>query len=87
VSIPRPLALVVTPNREINQIQQNMSRALFSDQALGESTPSARLPTAAANVAGRVFRVKDNGQPETLKICLQNSDGSYAWAVLVIAPA
>jgi hypothetical protein len=87
VSVPRPLALVVTPNREINQIQQNVSRALYRDGTLGEPTTSARLPAASANEAGKVYRVKDNGQPETVKVCLQNSDGSYAWAVLVIAPA
>jgi hypothetical protein len=41
---------------------------------------SASLPVASASYAGKTYRVKDKNQPEVVKTCLANADGTFFWA-------
>ncbi len=87
--MPRSLPYVQTSSREVNQLQQALMRALApitKPWPLGETITSAQLPTATSAVAHQGYFVKDAGQPERWVICMQKADGSYAWAVVALAP-
>ena len=70
----------------------------FQDQLLGVLNPfmkqiaaalgsmpqvdSASLPAPSASVAGEIYRVKDSGQQEVLKVCLAGPTGVFAWTLV-----
>ena len=85
--IPR----VQAESRELNQIQDNLIRVLNPLLPLALLVPNdvattAARPTPDVSRYLTLIRVKDAGQPERIQWCLQNSDGSYGWADLSIAP-
>ena len=88
--MPISVARVQTESREVNQLQQNIITKLVPFVNGLERVPryaAASMPTANAEWSGKTIRVFDAGVPETLQMCLQNSNGSYAWVVLATAPA
>jgi hypothetical protein len=67
----------------------------FQDQVLGVLNPfmkaasgaigatpqadTASLPPPSATVAGKMYRVRDPGQPEVMKVCLADKNGVFSW--------
>lgn len=87
--MPVAVSKVQTASREVNQVQQNMQALVAFANALEvpRRYTAASRPTATATLAGKLIRVADDGAPETLQMCLRNSDGSHAWAIIAMAPA
>lgn len=87
----RVITKVQTDSRELNQAQENIIRVLNPILPLmllapRETVTTASRPTASVSNYMTLIRVKDSGQPERIQWCLQNSDGSYGWSDLSIAP-
>lgn len=85
--IPR----VQAADKDVNQVQDNLIRVLNPLLPLCLLVPSSTVTTANRPTPGvgyylQLIRVKDSGQPERIQWCLQNSDGSYGWSDLSIAP-
>lgn len=82
---------VQSDSRELNQAQDNIIRVLNPLLPLmmimpKETVLSTSRPSASSDNYLTIARVKDAGQPERLQICLQNSDGSYGWSDIAMAP-
>jgi hypothetical protein len=75
----------VAANRKVTSAEWNALTAYVRNPVVSTVT-SATRPAANATTAGTFVRVRDPGTSETLEMCLQNSDGSYSWAVVAIAP-
>lgn len=45
---------------------------------------TATRPAPGTGTAGRIVRVKDDGAPEELQVCLQQSNGGFEWVTLAI---
>jgi len=91
MALLKVITKVQSDSRELNQAQDNLIRVLNPLLPLvmlmpRETVLSTSRPAASAENYLSIARVKDAGQPERLQICLQNSDGSYGWADLSIAP-
>jgi hypothetical protein len=87
--MPINVARVQTDSREVNQLQQNIITKIIPFVNGLERVPrysAATIPTADISWAGKTIRVFDAGTPETLQMCLQNSDGSFAWVTIAVAP-
>lgn len=87
--MPVSVARVQTESREVNQLQQNIITKLVPFVNALERVPrysAATMPTAGMEWVGKTVRVFDAGAPETLQMCLQNSDGSFAWVTIAVAP-
>lgn len=87
----RVITRVQTNSRELNQAQENVIRVLNPILPLMLLVPSETVTTVARPMPSisnylALVRVKDPGQPERIQWCLQNSDGSYGWSDLSIAP-
>lgn len=85
--IPR----VQAQSDEVNRVQDNLLRVLNPILPMAmlmpkETVLSTARPAASAGNYLSIARVKDGGQPERLQVCLQNSDGSYGWADIAMAP-
>lgn len=82
---------VQTDSRELNQAQENVIRVMNPIlpwlMIFPRSTVlSTNRPAATSENYLTIARVKDPGQPERLQVCLQNSDGSFGWADIAMAP-
>lgn len=87
--MPISVARVQTDSREVNQLQQNIITKIVPFVNALERVPryaAATTPTASMEWTGKTIRVFDAGSPETLQMCLQNSDGSFAWVTIAVAP-
>ncbi len=58
----------------------------LADQLKTNAYTSGTLPGASAAWLGKFVRLYDVGYSEELLICLRKADGSYAWAVVALAP-
>ena len=84
---PKAVSRVKSEDPALNLFQDQLLAVLNPfmkqiAQAVG-ATPqvdSASLPAPSASVAGQVYRVKDPGKQEVLKVCLAGPTGAYAWS-------
>ena len=87
----REIPRIHSDSPELNRVQDAIRGSLHPALRLLDAvTPlpcnSTTRPVATADMAGRFVRVKDANLPEHLQVCLQNADGSWAWADCALAP-
>ena len=79
----RALLKIQSTIPELNRIQDQWIRIL--NPLLRAVMLSAvrytknQQPTATAKLSGVFIRVKDNGRPEQMMVCLENSNGGWEW--------
>jgi hypothetical protein len=92
--MPAPTAISLKVLHKVQGEDPALNR--FQDHVLGVLNPfmrevvdsvgsfaqvdTASLPEPSASYAGKTYRVKDKGQPEILKTCLMNANGTFSWA-------
>jgi hypothetical protein len=82
---------VQSDSRELNQAQDNIHRAIkpLLEQSVlmpKETVLSTSRPAASAENHTGFARVKDPAGAESLQVCLQKADGTYAWVTIATAP-